>query len=113
MTGSAFMQERMPFNLVEDSLTNPGKKHRDTYHLVGALGVDIHQGMSVGARLDYTSANYAKYKDLRHQNKLMDLQLTLGGHVPLTDWLSMGADYTYHRNECIRRSSIMVLSWDV
>lgn len=97
MTGSAFMQERMPFNLVEDSLTNPGKKHRDTYHLVGALGVDIHQGMSVGARLDYTSANYAKYKDLRHQNRLMDLQLTLGGHVPLTNWLSMGADYTYHR----------------
>ena len=97
MTGSAFMQKRMPFNLVEDSLTNPGKKHRDIYHLVGALGVDVYQGISVGARMDYTSSNYAKYKDLRHQNKLMDMQLTLGGHLPLLKWLSIGADYTYHR----------------
>ena len=97
MTGSAFMQERLPFNLVEDSLTNPGKKHRDTYHLIGALGVDVHQGISVGARMDYTSSNYAKYKDLRHQNKLMDMKLTLGGFLPLLKGLSIGADYTYHR----------------
>ena len=97
MTGSAFMQKRMPFNLVEDSLTNPGKKHRDIYHLVGALGVDVHQGISVGARMDYTSSNYAKYKDLRHQNKLMDMKLTLGGFLPLLKGLSIGADYTYHR----------------
>jgi len=97
MTGSAFMQEHTPFNLVEDSLCNTGKKHRDTYHLVGAIGVDIHQGLSVGARLDYTSANYAKYKDLRHQNKLMDMRFTLGGLIPLLNWLSIGADYTYHR----------------
>ena len=97
MTGSAFMLRRTPFDLVEDSLTNPGRKHRDTYRLVGGVGADVWQGISLGARLDYTAANYAKYKDLRHKNKLMDLQLTLGTYVPVVSWLNIGANYTYHR----------------
>ncbi len=97
MTGSAFMLRRTPFDLVEDSLTNPGRKHRDTYRLVGGVGADVWQGISLGAQLDYTSANYAKYKDLRHKNKLMDLQLTLGTYVPVVSWLNIGANYTYHR----------------
>ena len=97
MTGSAFMLQRTPFDLVEDSLTNPGRKHRDTYRLVGGVGVDIYKGVSLGARIDYTSANYAKYKDLRHKNKLMDLQLTLGTYIPVLPWLNVGADYTYRR----------------
>ena len=97
MTGSAFILQRTPFDLVEDSLTNPGRKHRDTYRLVGGVGVDIYKGVSLGARIDYTSANYAKYKDLRHKNKLMDLQLTLGTYIPVLPWLNVGADYTYRR----------------
>ena len=97
MTGSAFMLKRTPFDLVEDSLTNPGRKHRDTYRLVGGVGADIYKGISLGARIDYTSANYAKYKDLRHKNKLMDLQLTLGTYIPVLPWLNVGADYTYRR----------------
>ncbi|MBQ3700979.1 MAG: hypothetical protein II886_13915 [Prevotella sp.] len=97
-TGSAFINpSRMPFDLVEDSLTNAGDKHLDTYRLSGGVGVDVWKGMSVGARLDYTSANYAKYKDLRHKNKLMDLRLTAGVYAPVLSWLSVGADYQYHR----------------
>lgn len=99
MIGSAFINpERKPFNLVEDSLTNAGKKHRDTYQLTGGLGIDIWQGLSLGVRIDYTSANYAKYKDLRHKNKLMDLLLSAGFYAPVTPWLNIGADYRYHRN---------------
>ena len=99
MTGSAFIDPtRKPFNLTEDSLTNAGKKHRDTYQLTGGFGIDIWQGISLGARIDYTAANYAKYKDLRHKNKLMDLKLTAGVYAPVTAWLNVGADYQYHRN---------------
>ncbi len=99
MTGSAFIDPtRKPFNLVEDSLTNSGKKHRDTYQLAGGIGFDIYQGISLGARIDYTSANYAKYKDLRHKNKLMDMTVTAGVYAPLTKWMNIGADYQYHRN---------------
>lgn len=99
MVGSVFMQPEghYPFDIVDDSLTNAGRKHRDTYHLVGAFGYQLTDGLSVGMRMDYTSGNYAKYKDLRHKNKLMDLQFTAGLMTTSLSWLNMGANYTYHR----------------
>ena len=99
MTGSAFMHigGRYPFDIVEDSLTNAGRKHRDTYRLSGAVGIDLWRGYSLGARVDYTAANYAKYKDLRHKNKLMDLSAGISAYAPVLSWLSLGASYTYHR----------------
>ena len=113
MTGSAFINPtRKPFDIVEDSLVNPGTKHRDTYRLSGGVGTTVADGFAVGLRLDYTAANYAKYKDLRHKNKLMDLVFsagfTLTPHLsPLrsnlfaflrkNSHLTIGADYFYHR----------------
>ena len=100
MTGSVFMQQRLPFDIVEDSLTNSGRKHRDTYRLTGGFGYNITQALAIGLKADYTAANYAKYKDLRHKNKLMNLELTAGvlGHFNVHDsWLNIGADYTYQR----------------
>ena len=100
MTGSAFMPSstrHLPFDIVEDSLTNEGTKHRDTYELSGAVGIDMGRGVSLGIRMDYTAANYAKYKDLRHKNKLMDMVLSAGILAEPTQWLSIGADYLYHR----------------
>ncbi|MBR6319929.1 MAG: hypothetical protein IKR50_05780 [Prevotella sp.] len=91
----------LPFDIVEDSLTNTGTKHLDVYRLSGGVGIDVCRGIALGARLDYTAANYAKYKDLRHQNKLMDLHLTAGAYVPLTlgsrTTVGLGANYVYHR----------------
>ena len=100
MTGSVFMQDRLPFDIVEDSLTNMGRKHRDTYHLVGAFGYTVANGFAVGMKADYTAANYAKYKDLRHKNKLMNLDFTagvLGSFKIQGSSVNVGLDYTYHR----------------
>ena len=98
MGGSAFIDtSRLPFDLEEDSLTNLGRKHRDTYHLTGGVGIDVWRGLSLGARLDYTSANYAKYKDLRHKNKLMDMTLTTGVFWPVAGVAEVGAFYYYRR----------------
>ena len=113
MTGSAFINPtRKPFDIVEDSLVNPGTKHRDTYRLAGGVGTTVTDGFAVGLRLDYTAANYAKYKDLRHKNKLMDLVFSAGFTLnsklsarpkdackarTLNSKLSFGADYFYHR----------------
>lgn len=99
-TGSAhtFTSTHLPFDIVEDSLTNLGSKHRDVYSLAGGVGIDVWRGLSLGARLDYTAANYAKYKDLRHKNKYMDMTLTLGVYVPLGQWGDIGVHYLYHRN---------------
>ena len=99
MAGSAFIDPTYkPFDIVEDSLTNKGRKHRDTYQLAGAIGVELWKGYSIGARVDYTSANYAKYKDLRHSNKFMDLKLSIGAMGHVLNQLTIGANYLYHRN---------------
>jgi len=105
MGGSAFLPPsvlltglHLPFDIVEDSLNTTGTKHRDVYRLSGAVGIDLWKGIALGARLDYTSANYAKYKDLRHKNKLMDLQLSADVYIPLASWLQLGIGYQYHRN---------------
>ncbi len=101
MAGSAFIRHQanthLPFDLVEDSLMNTGTKHRDIYHLHGGFGVDIWRGLSLGASLDYTAANYAKYKDLRHKNKLMDLTLSTGLYLPVGPAVQLGACYVYRR----------------
>ncbi len=98
MGGSAFIDpSRKPFDLEEDSLTNLGKKHRDTYLFVGSVGVDLYKGLSLGARLDYTAANYAKYKDLRHKNKLMDMTLTTGLFWPIAGIVDVGVNFYYRR----------------
>lgn len=99
MTGSVFIApERYPFNIVEDSLTNAGKIHQDTYHLTGAIGVDLWQGLSLGGRVDFTAANAAKYKDLRHKNKLMDIDASFALYWPISTWLNIGANYRYLRH---------------
>ena len=99
MAGSAWIDPtRRPFDITEDSLTNIGKKHRDTYQLIGAFGIDLYKGFSLGARLDYTAANYAKYKDLRHKNSLMDMTVTVGLMAPVGNFMKIGANYYYHRN---------------
>ncbi len=100
VTGSAFLptDQLRPFDIVEDSLTNAGNKHADRYHLFGSVGTDLWKGYSVGVGLDYTSANYAKYKDLRHKNKLMQLRFSLSAYAPVLPWLSVGAAYHYLRH---------------
>ena len=100
MTGSVFLQDRLPFDIVEDSLTNKGHKHCDSYHLTGGFSYSLTRSLALGLRADYTAANYAKYKDLRHKNKLMNLDVTAGLlstlHAPLST-VHLGLDYTYHR----------------
>ena len=100
MTGSVFLQNRLPFDIVEDSLTNKGHKHCDSYHLTGGFSYSLSPALALGLKADYTAANYAKYKDLRHKNKLMNLDVTVGLMSTLNCHLStinLGLDYTYHR----------------
>ena len=100
MTGSVFLQDRLPFDIVEDSLTNKGHKHCDSYHLTGGFSYSLSPALALGLKADYTAANYAKYKDLRHKNKLMNLDVTVGLMSTLNCHLStinLGLDYTYHR----------------
>lgn len=99
MAGSAFIDPtRNPFDIIEDSLTNLGKKHLDAYNLIGAFGIDLHRGVSLGAKVDYTTANYAKYKDLRHKSNYLNLTFHSGITVPLGKHFTLGGGYMYRRN---------------
>lgn len=107
MSGSTFINPyESPFNIVEYNTDTQGKKALETYHLMGAFSSQLAEKFNVGAKLDYTTANYAKYKDLRHENKEMDLILTLGATYNITPHLDVGINYLYRRRlEDIRYQS--------
>ena len=107
MAGSAFispltshlspLSRHLPFDIIEDSLNNTGTKHRDTYRLKGAVGISLWHDASIGLSLDYTSANLAKYKDMRHKNKLMDMTFSASVFTQLGNSVQIGATYLYRR----------------
>lgn len=98
VAGSYFINPTVtPFDLLEINNQNKGDKQLEEYHLKGRIGTDVNQILSLGAEFDYTTANYTKKKDLRHINSLMDLSLTLGGKIHLSERVDIGAHYAYRR----------------
>ena len=87
-----------PFDIIENADSTRGDKKLETYNLVGAVSADIYKGLTLGAKIDYKSANYAKFKDLRHVNKLMDMHVTAGLSYPINKSVEIGANYYYRRS---------------
>lgn len=86
-----------PFNMVEYTADNTGKKSLETYELAGAMALELTPHLTVGGRMNYVAANYAKMKDLRHQNKLMDMDLSLGMMYQPLSWLDFGLNYIFRK----------------
>ena len=104
-TGAAFLDpENAPFNIIEQADTNAGQQKRETYEIIGGLSIKTWKNLSLGAKFEYTAANNAKRKDLRHKNSLMDLTGSLGISYDF-NFLNLGCAYIYRRrNEDIRFS---------
>lgn len=99
MTGSNFIDPYYNlFDIVEVDPERLGKKQKETYHLIGGLGVGITDRFSLGAKIDYTTANYAKMRDLRHVNSWLDLTLTVGGCYRFSKAVDLGVNYFYRRS---------------
>lgn len=99
MAGSVFIHpEDAPFDIVEASDENRGNKTQETYHLIGAVSADIAPKVTLGGKVDYTASNYAKQKDLRHVNKLLDMNVTAGVNYRPNRWVELGANYYYRRS---------------
>lgn len=97
MTGSVWLDpDDQPFDIVEMGPQFAGTKNREKYNLMGGLGLDLGQGFSLGAHVDFTSANNAKRRDLRSQNKLMDLEAG-GGVLWAKGIVQLGLSYNYRR----------------
>lgn len=96
--GSAFINTfHLPFDLVEAE-PHPGKAQQNRYHLVGAIAGDVSRTLALGAKIDYTAADFSKHKDLRHQNYLMDLRFNAGAHLHFGEKLEAGLDLIYRRS---------------
>jgi hypothetical protein len=104
ISGSAFINPPYnAFDLIEVADSTRGDKSRETFHLVGGFGAQLWRGLALGGKLDYTTANYAKLRDLRHTNKLLDLSASAGLSYRLLPTatsisLTLGAAYLYRRS---------------
>lgn len=90
MFGSFSFQQNMGYGMFTSMMINPGRypvdileftagnKTKQTYALTGGVSVDVAPQWRVGARLDFTAANYAKLKDLRYTNFGLDLNFRPG-----------------------------------
>lgn len=102
MEGSAFWGTDLPFDIVESDQTNAGRKRNETYHFKGSIGWQAAPRLSFGASADYTAANYAKYKDLRHKNMLMHLHVDAGMAWAVSRYSTLGLSYRYgRRNQAV------------
>ncbi|ADV43134.1 DUF6850 family outer membrane beta-barrel protein [Bacteroides helcogenes] len=99
MGGSYFINPNdAPFDIVEYTDSNRGDKSLEKYQLTGAVSIDLSPKISMGGKVDYTAANYAKQKDLRHVNNLLDMNLTAGIIYRLSKRVELGANYYYRRS---------------
>lgn len=98
MAGSIFINPgKTPFNIVELSDTTQGIKNREQYRLLGAFSIALINHLYLGIKVDYKTSNYAKHKDLRHRNKQLNLDASLGLSYTFK-FLEIGANYLYSRN---------------
>lgn len=92
-----------PFDLIELTAENAGEKCYESYRIAGRVGAALTPKLAGGLTFDYTTANYAKHKDLRHVNALMALEVTAGLRHTLSPKVAVGAAYTYlRRNETLQ-----------
>ena len=76
----------------------PGRKSRQTYSFDGTVSVDLAGGWRIGAAMDFTSANFAKRKDLRHTNYLLDMTVSPGlTYTNPSGDVTLGASYIYRK----------------
>ncbi len=98
MAGSSFIDPyKYPLDLVEYADSTAGDKKLERYNLTGGVTTKLGQRWKLGGKVDYEAANYSKFKDLRHTNRLLqlDVNVSLGYHV--NDKLEVGLAYDYLR----------------
>jgi opacity protein-like surface antigen len=96
--GAAFIDPAFaPFNILEQADTNRGTKSSERYSLAGAVSTRLYRDLRAGGRIEYTTMNLAKHKDLRHKNTLLDMTVTAGLALPVTRHIEAGVNYYYRR----------------
>jgi len=98
MGGSVLMDPyKYSMDLDEYTDSTAGTKKTEQYLLMGAISAQISRKLNLAGSINYVAANYTKTKDLRHINKLLDLDAQIGASYQLTNKLMIGMSYTYSR----------------
>lgn len=75
----------------------PGHKTHQTYVIDGGLSYAVKENVSIGAMVEFKSMNMAKRKDLRHENKGLDLTFS-PGITYSEDGINVGICYVFNKN---------------
>lgn len=94
-SGTAFMRtdEVLPFDI---TISAPGRNKIERVDIGGAVGWNVWKNVSLGAKADYTSADRARQKDLRHANSYMNLNTSVGGFCDFKS-IALAAAFHYRR----------------
>lgn len=94
MCGSMFIEPGLyPIDVLEFT---PGRKTLQTYAFDGGISYELSPAWSIGAKMDFESANMAKRKDLRHTNWRLDMTVAPGFMYHAGD-LALGANYLFRK----------------
>lgn len=98
MGGSVFIDPyRYPLDIDENADSTAGKKKLERYHLAGAVSRKLGDSWKIGGKIDYETANYAKLKDMRHTNMLLNLDGNVSGSYSFNNCIEVGVGYDYQR----------------
>jgi hypothetical protein len=86
------------FDIVEVTSGTAGDKAKEDYCLTGAIAYDLSKRWTLGGKIDYEASNYAKHKDLRHTNSLLDFSSSLGVSYRLNSRIELGFNYLYRKS---------------
>lgn len=95
MSGSMFI--RPGFYPVDALEFTPGEKSLQTYAFTGGIAADAAPRWRIGAKIEFTSQNYAKRKDLRHTNYRLDMTVAPGIMYHAGKG-AVGANYLFRKN---------------
>lgn len=97
MSGSVFMNPSDNLFDILDDEQYPGVKKKEMYRLKGGIAWSATPRLTIGTNLGYESGNYAKMKDLRHVNSLLDLDFAPGFSYYLGRRMLVGLNLAYRR----------------
>lgn len=98
MQGSAWIDPyKYPLDIDEYADSTAGTKKLENYFLLGAVSLDFGTKWTLGGSIQYTAANYAKIKDMRHVNKLLDLDLDVAASYRVSNKDELGLSLSYGR----------------
>jgi hypothetical protein len=99
MGGSVFIDPYYnAFDIVEGIAGSEGEKNLEKYELTGAVGIKLTPRWALGAKIDYTAADYAKHKDLRHENMFLNINASAGFSFRFNSRFEAGLNYFYRRS---------------